>query len=39
MSKVTVWEYNSMSWENCLVLTQDEKEKMIRSYYCEMLKR
>lgn len=36
--KVTVWDYNSMSWENYLALPRDEKEKIIRNYYSEMLK-
>ena len=39
MSKVTVWEYNSMSWENYLALPWDEKDRIIRNYYSEMLKR
>ena len=39
MSKVTVWEYNSISRENYLAPPGDEKEKIIRNYYSEMLKR
>ena len=39
MSKVTVWEYNSISRENYLAPPRDEKEKIIRNYYSEMLKR
>ena len=39
ISKVTVLEYNSISRENYLAPPWDEKEKIIRNYYSEMLKR
>ena len=39
MNKIMVWDYNSMSKENYLALTRDQKEKIIRDYYSDMLKR
>lgn len=39
MNKIMVWDYNSMSKENYLALTRDQKEKIIRDCYSDMLKR
>ena len=36
---VTVLDYNSASWENYLAPPRDEKEKIVRNYYSEILKR
>ena len=36
MNKILVWDYNSMSKENYLALTRDQKEKIIRDYYSDM---
>ena len=36
---VNVLDYNSASWEIYLAPPWDEKEKIVRNYYSEMLKR
>ena len=39
MSKVIVWDYYSMTKESYLALSRPEKEKMIKNYYSEIIKR
>ena len=37
--KVMVWDYYSMTKESHLALSRSEKEKMIKNYYSEIIKR
>lgn len=39
MSKVMVWDYYSVTKESYLARSRSEKEKMIKNYYSEIIKR
>ena len=39
MSKVMIWDYYSVTKESYLTRSRSEKEKMIKNYYSEIIKR